>query len=195
MPHAVPQPGSGGDILSFCCGGTAAPGASEISAFCPQVVVSGAMQTCAPGELDHHYKKCRSAILIKKVELSFFENAIMEDNLGNYLRAHRKKTGLTQRELGMLVGYSGNRGQVSKHEFTRALPSLLIAAAYEVVFCASSSQIFPGLYDVVGDAVEQNLAELEEKLRQNNGKGPHAAATAQKLEWVCKRRSRSYSIR
>ena len=102
----------------------------------------------------------------------------------------RTKPGESLIILGLRTG-----GRSSKHEFTRSLPSLLIAAAYEIVFCTPISQIFPGLYDVVGDAVERNLAELEEKLQQHDRKGTQAVATAHKLELVRKRRSRSYSIR
>lgn len=111
----------------------------------------------------------------------------MEGTLGNYVRTHRKTAGLSQRELGRLLGY-GDEGQVPKHEFSRSLPPLLIALSYEIVFRVPVSEIFPGLHEVVEQAVERNLAELEEVLRQCSGKGSRAAATAHKLEWLHARR-------
>jgi transcriptional regulator with XRE-family HTH domain len=118
----------------------------------------------------------------------------MERTLGNYVRTYRKKAGLSQRELGRLLGY-GDEGQVMRHELSRALPPLLIALGYEIIFRVPVSEIFAGLYEVVEQAVDRNIAELEEVLRQHNGKGSRAAATAHKLEWLRERRSRTYSLR
>jgi DNA-binding XRE family transcriptional regulator len=118
----------------------------------------------------------------------------MEETLGNYVRTHRKKAGLSQRELGKLLGY-GDEGQVPRHELSRSLPPLVIALSYEIVFRVPVSTLFAGLYEVVGQAVESNLEEFEGVLRKDNGKGARAAATAHKLEWLRERRSRTYSHR
>lgn len=159
-----------------------------------QGTVSGAMRTCAPRGLVHRYKEHESAILNTKGRLTVLWQSNMEESLGNYLRTHRKKAGLSQRELGRLIGY-GNEGQVPRHEFSRSLPPLLIAVGYEIVFRERASAIFPGLYEVVEQAVERNIAELEETLRQHSGKGSRAAATAHKLGWLHERRSHRYSLR
>ena len=63
--------------------------------------------------------------------------------LPNYLHAHRKKAGLTQSEIGILVGYP-KEGAISGHERLRSLPPLLTALAYEVVFRVPVGVLFSG---------------------------------------------------
>lgn len=113
----------------------------------------------------------------------------MDGHLGNYIRTHRKKAGLSQRELGHLLGYS-DKFPVSRHERSRSLPPLLIALAYEVIFDVPVCELFAGLHETVQLAVNNRLAELEGRLHQSEG-GHRAAAVAQKLEWLNQRRNSS----
>jgi DNA-binding XRE family transcriptional regulator len=107
---------------------------------------------------------------------------------GNYLRMHRKKAGLSQRELGLLLGY-GDKGQISRHERSRTAPRLLTALGYEVIFKASIPEIFPELHASVSREVEARLAAMEEALGQRSGRGRGANIVAQKLIWMMERRS------
>jgi DNA-binding XRE family transcriptional regulator len=107
--------------------------------------------------------------------------------LGNYLRAHRRKSGLSQRELGLLLGYV-NEGQVNRHERSKTIPPLIAALSYEIVFRVAVSEIFNGLYSQVERMMEENLAAFEAKLQEQNTKGRKAAETAQKLVWLMQRR-------
>lgn len=108
--------------------------------------------------------------------------------LGNRLRMHRRKAGLTQRELGLLVGYK-RRWPVSQHERSRTAPPLLIALAYEAVFGAQVSAIFTGIHETVAQGIEQNIGAFEKELRDRNSNGRRPNETAQKLEWLMQRRS------
>jgi DNA-binding XRE family transcriptional regulator len=112
----------------------------------------------------------------------------MDGRLGNYVRTHRKKAGLTQRELGGVLGYN-DEGAVSRHERSRSLPPLLIALGYSIIFRTSVSEIFAGLHETVEQVVESRLRELEETLQQRSGENSQAAVTARKLEWLSERRS------
>lgn len=112
----------------------------------------------------------------------------VNEPLANYVRIHRRRVGLSQRELGRLLGYK-DEGPVSRHERFHSLPPLLIALGYEIVFQAPVSEIFPGLTHTVELVVEKQLAELENELQGRCASGPGAAAVARKLEWLSERRS------
>jgi DNA-binding XRE family transcriptional regulator len=115
----------------------------------------------------------------------------MDETLGNYVLMHRKNAGLTQRDLGELVGY-GAEGQVPRHEHSRSLPTLLIALSYQVVFDVPVSEIFAGLHECVAASVEGRVAEMEDKLRRHSGSGTRATASARKLQWLEQRRTHSH---
>lgn len=107
--------------------------------------------------------------------------------MANYLRTHRKKAGLSQRELSIILGY-GQEGSVCRHERFQTMPSLQAALSYEIIFGVPVSEIFVGLRDTISVTVEQRLTVLEDNLGQRSGKGRQAASTAQKLEWLLERR-------
>lgn len=111
----------------------------------------------------------------------------MDGRLGNYVRTHRKKAGLTQRELGRVLGYD-EEGAVSRHERFCSLPPLLIALGYSIIFRTSVSEMFAGLHETVEHVVEARLRELEEDLQQRSGGSSRAVATTRKLEWLSERR-------
>jgi transcriptional regulator with XRE-family HTH domain len=111
----------------------------------------------------------------------------MNQNPGNYLRAHRKRSGLSQQEVAAILG-CGDAAAVSRYEWTHSLPPLPIALAFEVVFMVPVSQLFSGLHEAVGHSVEQRLSDLEAELGSLSGRGPRAVITARKLEWLVERR-------
>jgi len=109
--------------------------------------------------------------------------------LGNYLRMYRKKSGLSLRELGSLLGYK-DLSPVSKHERSLSVPPLAIALCYEVIFRVPVSDLFPGVHARVTREIESKLAALEAELGQRSGKGRGANVTAKKLIWLTERRER-----
>lgn len=112
----------------------------------------------------------------------------MEQQLENYLRTHRKAAGLSQHEMGVILGY-GQEGPISRHERFHSIPPLVVAISYEVVFGVPVSDLFAGLRSTISDVIEERIIELEKNLGERNGRGPQAAATARKLEWLYERRS------
>lgn len=110
------------------------------------------------------------------------------EQLANYLRMHRKKSGLSQRELANLLGFLSEI-QISRHERSVTIPGLLIALGYEVIFRAPISEVFPGLYQAVETGIEERLANMENELHQSTSKGRKAATIARKLEWLWERRN------
>jgi DNA-binding XRE family transcriptional regulator len=112
--------------------------------------------------------------------------------LTNYLRAHRRKTGLTQHDLARVLGYD-NREAIARHERLESMPSLLMALSYEAVYHVPVSEIFAGLAGTVELNVEAQLAEFESHLGERSASGPRAVAIARKLEWLSERRSSGYN--
>jgi DNA-binding XRE family transcriptional regulator len=110
------------------------------------------------------------------------------EQIGNYLRSHRRTSGLSQRELAGIVG-SLTRFQVARHEQSAAIPVLMIAIAYEVVFQVPLKEIFSGLYRTIEAKIESELSTLEEKLHESTAKGRKAEIIARKLEWLWERRN------
>lgn len=107
--------------------------------------------------------------------------------LGNYLRTYRRQSGLSQRELGLLLGYK-DQAQVSRHERSETVPPLVIALAYEVIFRAPVSELFLGMHDGVETTIERRLAELENDLQGRSAEERCARSIAQRLEWLMNRR-------
>jgi len=95
---------------------------------------------------------------------------------------------LSQRELGLLLGYNG-RGQVPRHEQFATNPPLAIALAYEVIYRAPVSTLFLGMHDTLKTTIEKRLAAMEEDLQGRSAKDSDAASIARRLEWLMERRS------
>lgn len=98
--------------------------------------------------------------------------------MGNYLRAHRRRCGLSQRELGILVGY-GHAHAVSKQERSKNAPPLLIAMAYEIVFEIPIGQLFTGFHSEVARSVKENMQDLRVDMEQRKVK-----PSPEKEQWL-----------
>jgi DNA-binding XRE family transcriptional regulator len=110
--------------------------------------------------------------------------------IANYLRTHRKRAGLSQRELAGLLGYT-DEGAISRHEQSQTLPPLLIAISYEIIFKAPVSALFPGIHGTLQEGIEDRLLELEHELGQRSARGATAPFVAQKLLWLYERHANS----
>lgn len=106
----------------------------------------------------------------------------------NYLRMHRKKSWLSQRELADVLGLI-TEWRISEHERSITIPRFLTAISYEIVFNVPLSKLFPGIYETVRGNIESRLAELEARLQESEAKGRAAMSIARKLEWLCERKN------
>lgn len=77
----------------------------------------------------------------------------MANKLSNYLRTYRKRAGLTQDEMAYLLGCRSG-AKVSRYEHFTRQPSLKTVFAYQVVFHASSRELFPGEVQKVEERVK-----------------------------------------
>jgi transcriptional regulator with XRE-family HTH domain len=107
--------------------------------------------------------------------------------LANFLRLHRRRTGLSQEGLGRLLGYD-DESAVAKHERFQAMPPFLVALGYEIIFQVPVSQLFPGVMETVALGIEARLDELERSLRQSGETARLTAAAKRTLDWLEARR-------
>jgi len=107
---------------------------------------------------------------------------------GNHIRSHRKRTGLSQQNVGFLLGY-GNTSAVSRHELSVSIPKLLTAIGYEVVFGQPISKLFPDLRKAVEEDVNKKLAELEGHVQKKAKEAIRQSLISQKIAWLDERRA------
>jgi transcriptional regulator with XRE-family HTH domain len=103
--------------------------------------------------------------------------------LPNYLRTHRKQSGLTQEEVAFLLGWEDG-GQVSRYEKRHRLPPLETALACEAVFGVPVSELFAGVREEIVKDIEKRRAELKHRLQAESSDGSAALLTAHKLRWI-----------
>lgn len=100
----------------------------------------------------------------------------MTSRLPSYLRTHRLKSGLSQRELAFLLGVQSG-AKVSRYERLVRTPNLHDAFACQALFGVAAHEIFPAAFHAVEEALvpparilvaqlsqEVPTAEVEQKL-------------------------------
>ena len=97
----------------------------------------------------------------------------MSNKLENYLRTYRKRSGLSQDDVGFLLGCQ-NGTKVSMYERSARKPSVENLFAYEVVFGASARELFAGAYHKVQKKISKRAQLLTRKL---NRATPNSMAT------------------
>jgi transcriptional regulator with XRE-family HTH domain len=93
---------------------------------------------------------------------------------------------MSQRELADLVGIVTHQ-QVSQHERSTVIPSLMAALAYQIVFGVPITELFPGVLDSIHANVEERLHYMKERLEACTVKGRAAQKIARRIEWFWER--------
>jgi DNA-binding XRE family transcriptional regulator len=109
-----------------------------------------------------------------------------QPHLASRVRSHRKRAGLSQKDLARIVGLAEAR--ISRHERFGILPPLAVALSYEAVFGVAARDLYPRLYEDVSQRVEAELTAMETELQEMSAKGRQASSVARKLEWCCDRK-------
>jgi DNA-binding XRE family transcriptional regulator len=97
--------------------------------------------------------------------------------LPNYIRTHRKRFHLTQREVAFLLG-SQNSAHVCRHERLEQAPNLQTLLAYEILFRTPVRNLFLGVHEDVERKLLQRIRNLLQKL----AKSGYSRAKARKIE-------------
>jgi transcriptional regulator with XRE-family HTH domain len=83
----------------------------------------------------------------------------MSQSLNNYIRRARKRLGLSQRELSLLIGKKGH-SLVSRFEKGRKIPTLEMAMTLSVVLRTPIEELFAGRFEKVEATVVERAAKL-----------------------------------
>jgi DNA-binding XRE family transcriptional regulator len=98
--------------------------------------------------------------------------------LNNYIRMHRSRCCLSQRELAYLIG-AGCAPTVARYELGQREPLLDTALALEALFGEPPRELFAGRFRQVEQFVAERARELAEQIRANEP--PSAKRTAKLL--------------
>lgn len=72
----------------------------------------------------------------------------MPKPLPNYLRTHRRRLGLSQDDIGFLMGLADGAA-VSRYERRVRLPTLEGTLAIEAIYGRPTHELFPGVYEEI----------------------------------------------
>ena len=87
----------------------------------------------------------------------------MANHMPHYVRRHRLRAALTQREMAHLLGCQ-SPATVCQYEARKREPDLRTAFAYQVVFGLAVDVLFPGIYREVEQKVINRAHRLSEQL-------------------------------
>jgi transcriptional regulator with XRE-family HTH domain len=107
--------------------------------------------------------------------------------LPNYLRAYRKRCGLSQEDLAYAVKLSGKSEWCELERFHRE-PSFRTAAACAKVFGVPASELFAGIDKSTGKETTRRLRTLRNRLAAKAGSvGCLQRRIMRKLQWLGQR--------
>jgi transcriptional regulator with XRE-family HTH domain len=106
--------------------------------------------------------------------------------LPNYLRAHRKRCGLSQSELAYLVKLNDKSAWSNLERFRRQ-PSLRTALACEEVFGVPACQLFAGIKASADRETTRRMRLLRRRLAASGGAGRCLHRLRQKIQWLARR--------
>lgn len=89
--------------------------------------------------------------------------SVLHHRLKNYLRAYRKRSGLSQKEIAYLLG-SQSGTKVSRYERLARQPSIETVFAYKVIFGANARDLFAGMFQKVEQATRKRARLLAKKI-------------------------------
>ncbi len=87
----------------------------------------------------------------------------MSSKLQNYVRTHRRRAGLSQKEMAFLLGCT-SEAKVSRYERFVRQPTLETVLAYEAIFGAPARELFAGVYEQARAAIQSRARELSQNL-------------------------------
>ena len=101
----------------------------------------------------------------------------MAPKLHNYLRTHRKRSGLSQADVAILLGCKYGT-KISRYERQARVPSIETLIALEVVFRTPTRDLFAGVYDDVERQVKRRAKRLLKELKS----APQTPTTKRKVK-------------
>jgi transcriptional regulator with XRE-family HTH domain len=106
--------------------------------------------------------------------------------LNNYLRTHRKHSGLSQSEVSFLIGLQG-KSELSRYERGDRQPSLRTALACAAVFGTPVAELFAGLNDSIAEDAQGQMKKLHARVDTTSVSQSPCRRVMQKIQWVSHR--------
>ena len=106
--------------------------------------------------------------------------------LPNYLRTHRKYSGLSQGDVSYLIRLK-DKSELSRYERSVRPPSLRIALACQEVYGVSVSDLFAGLSDSVSKDTRSQMRKLQSRLQAKIDPKSTGNKIMQKFQWISHR--------
>jgi transcriptional regulator with XRE-family HTH domain len=106
--------------------------------------------------------------------------------LPNYLRTHRKYSGLSQGEVSFLVRLK-DKSELSRYERSVRQPSLRTALACQEVFGLPVAELFAGLNDSVAKDTRSQMSKLHGRIEVDIDPQNPGNRVMQKFQWISRR--------
>jgi transcriptional regulator with XRE-family HTH domain len=103
----------------------------------------------------------------------------MSNTISSYLRAYRRRSGLTQSEVSFLLGGKSD-AQISRYERLSRRPSLHTTIGLQVIFGLATKDILPREFI----AFEQKVVERARVLSRRLEREANTALTRRKLQFL-----------
>lgn len=79
--------------------------------------------------------------------------------LPNYIRTYRKRVGLSQRHVAILIG-SSDQTRVSRYELSRRQPSIDVVLALEIILGVPARALFAGRVAALEEVIRKRASQL-----------------------------------
>ena len=79
--------------------------------------------------------------------------------LPKYIRTSRKRAGLSQRHVAILLG-SSDQTRISRYELNKRRPNVDVALALEIILGVPARTLFAGRFAALGEAIRKRAAQL-----------------------------------
>ena len=106
--------------------------------------------------------------------------------LNNYLRTHRKHSGLSQSDVSYVIRVK-HKAELSRYERGRRSPSLRTALACQELYGESVSELFAGLNDSVARDTRSQMNRLRGKFQGRIDSKRTERRIMQKFLWISHR--------
>jgi transcriptional regulator with XRE-family HTH domain len=106
--------------------------------------------------------------------------------LPNYLRTHRKYSGLSQGEVSFLIRLK-DKSELSRYERSLRQPSLRTALACQEVFGLPVSELFAGLNDSVAKDTHNQMRKLHARIEADIDPQSPRSRIMHKFQWISHR--------
>ena len=104
-------------------------------------------------------------------------------HLDNYLGMHRRRTGLTQREIAFLFGCKDG-ATLSRYERRQRVPPLRVAIACSAIYKVPVTELFPGIREQVDRDLVARIGRLGADLVAKSKDDKDHKTHHQKLAWL-----------